>query len=112
MQKACKAVIKDADADAIDKIFSSGEELSDEDLQQLCRSKKFCTAKIEDLPALKDWKNEDFKEDSDAAIADLMDSMKGMPGMENMKMYKPDDLKSMVDNMKDDTNRMRDKEEM
>merc|ERR1712072_947126 len=46
---------------------------------------KACSKKS--LPKLGSWSNEEFKEDKDEAINSLMDSMKGVPGMENMKMY-------------------------
>merc|ERR1719382_705985 len=47
------------------------------------------------LPSLDEFKDEKFEEDKDAAINTLMESMKGMPGMENLKMYKPGDLPGM-----------------
>merc|ERR1740120_256081 len=37
------------------------------------------------IKKLEGWTDEKFEEDKDAAINSLLDSMKGMPGMENMK---------------------------
>merc|ERR1712232_430279 len=51
---------------------------------------KACKAK--NLPKLETWTDEEFQEDKDEAINSLMESMKGVPGMENMKMFKPGDL--------------------
>jgi len=47
-----------------------------------------------------DWKDEEWKEDSTEAIRSLTDSMKGMPGMENMQMYGRDDIEKLTENMK------------
>jgi len=47
------------------------------------------------IKKLEGWTDEKFEEDKDAAINSLLDSMKGMPGMDNMKMYKPGDIADM-----------------
>merc|ERR1712061_627521 len=39
------------------------------------------------VPNLGEWADEKWEEDKDAAVSELMDSMKGMPGMENMRMF-------------------------
>ncbi|CAK0864333.1 unnamed protein product, partial [Prorocentrum cordatum] len=61
---------------------------------------KPCSAKS--IKQLEEWKDEKFEEDKDAEINSLLDSMKGMPGMENMKMYKPGDLEKEMKDMKEE----------
>lgn len=51
------------------------------------------------IKKLEAWTDEKFEEDKDAAINSLLDSMKGVPGMENMKMFKPGDLADMKEGM-------------
>merc|ERR1712194_311469 len=51
------------------------------------------------IKKLESWTDEKFEEDKDADINSLLDSMKGMPGMENMKMYKPGDIAEMNEQM-------------
>mmetsp|Transcript_135929 Transcript_135929/g.253989 ORF Transcript_135929/g.253989 Transcript_135929/m.253989 type:complete len:214 (-) Transcript_135929:78-719(-) len=55
--------------------------------EKACKTKKF--------PKLEGWTDEPFLEDkrakSDAATQKIMDFMKGQPGGENLKVYKPGD---------------------
>jgi hypothetical protein len=44
---------------------------------------------------IKDSPQEDPPKGSDQSIEELLASMKGMPGMENIKMFTPDDLNNM-----------------
>mmetsp|Transcript_104852 Transcript_104852/g.306220 ORF Transcript_104852/g.306220 Transcript_104852/m.306220 type:complete len:199 (-) Transcript_104852:56-652(-) len=48
--------------------------------------------KKKSLPKLDGWVDEEFEEDKDEALNKLMESMKGMPGMGNMQMFKPGEL--------------------
>mmetsp|Transcript_77300 Transcript_77300/g.244242 ORF Transcript_77300/g.244242 Transcript_77300/m.244242 type:complete len:157 (+) Transcript_77300:3-473(+) len=48
--------------------------------------------KKRELPKLDMWVDEQFKEDNNAAVDSMMETMKGMPGMENLKMFKPGEL--------------------
>merc|ERR1712232_994768 len=57
---------------------------------------KSCNKK--DLPTIDGWADEPFEEDKEAAIKSALDSLKGMPGMENLKMMSGGDaLKAAED---------------
>merc|ERR1712137_577995 len=87
IQGVCKKVLKSKD-EAIVKLLA--DRAGAGTLQrEVCA--KACETR-DKFPDLAKWSNEEFKEDSDAKMNSLMESMKGMPGMENMKMYKPGDF--------------------
>lgn len=48
--------------------------------------------KKQDLLKLDSWVDETFNVDKDTEINSLMDKMKGVPGMENLQMFKPGEL--------------------
>jgi hypothetical protein len=59
------------------------------DFVAMCEEHKDTPVQIKDSP------QEDPPKGSDQSIEELLASMKGMPGMENIKMFTPDDLNNM-----------------
>merc|ERR1712113_1383046 len=99
-RRECKAVKQ-----ACSKALSGKEDDMTSLLQQVAGLSKFynqiCEKACSKKPAkVVDWRDEKWKEDSEAAIRSLTDSMKGMPGMENMQMFKPEDIERHHHNMK------------
>jgi len=86
VQQACGKAISGREEDLVSFLKDSAglSKLQNSICEKPCKQKS--------LPNLDKWTDQEFKEDKDEAINSLMESMKGMPGMENLKMYKPGDL--------------------
>eukprot|EP00928_Gymnodinium_smaydae_P004171 TRINITY_DN11447_c0_g9_i1.p1 TRINITY_DN11447_c0_g9~~TRINITY_DN11447_c0_g9_i1.p1 ORF type:complete len:199 (-),score=51.80 TRINITY_DN11447_c0_g9_i1:122-718(-) len=86
IQSACSKALNGKDEDIVSmlKDLAGLAKLQNAVCEKSCKKKK--------MPNLDDWVNEEFKENKDAAINDLMESMKGMPGMENLNMIRPGEL--------------------
>lgn len=81
--RACKKALKGQE----DAIVSMLRESEDPSKLQNSICAKSCEQKS--LPKLDNWQDEEFKEDTVADMASLMDKLKGVPGMENINMYSP-----------------------
>mmetsp|Transcript_14765 Transcript_14765/g.28594 ORF Transcript_14765/g.28594 Transcript_14765/m.28594 type:complete len:198 (-) Transcript_14765:96-689(-) len=86
IQKSCAKVIKNKEESLVSLLLESVglARLHNKICDRVCTTK--------DLPKLDSWEDEAFKVDKDAEIKAIMDKMKGMPGMENLNMYKPGEL--------------------
>merc|ERR1712060_324618 len=79
VQRACSAALRGKE----EELGSMLEEAAGIGRMQTTICKQAC-AKV--VPKLGEWVDEKWEEDKDAAVNELMKSMKGIPGMENMKM--------------------------
>lgn len=90
VQQSCAKAIAGKDDTIVSLLKESAglSQLQNTVCEKPCKQKQ--------LPSLDKWVDEEFKEDKDHALNTMMESMKGMPGMENMKMYNKDDIKNMA----------------
>merc|ERR1719330_1179484 len=86
VQHACKKAVGGKDSELVSLLVDAAglAKLHNRFCEKPCKQKS--------LPQLDKWTNEAFKED----MEEIMESLKGMPGMENMKMYKPGDLEGLA----------------